>query len=393
MIDLNPNLQKLAPNYLFSQITQEKEKYLQDNPGSELISLAIGDTCMPIPSSIAEAIQEYAAELATDRGFKGYQAVGGNSSLKQLIAENIYSSQMEAEEIFISDGAKCDTARLQQFFGSDVSIAIQDPVYPVYRDGSLLSGVKRIETIPCIPENGFLPGTLPKTDLIYLCNPNNPTGKALTKEQLEQVVHWAIEAKSLILYDAAYSSFITDPSLPKSIYEIPQAKKVAIELQSLSKHAGFTGVRLGWTVVPKEIRLRNKDSLHSHWTRFISTTYNGPSRLAEAGGYAALTDGAKECAQIRRGYLSQAKVLKEVLTSSGYRCYGGVNAPFLWVDVRPKKSWEAFAQFLHQMQILTVPGSGFGKNGEGFLRLSCFLKPNQAKEAASRLHLNRVVSL
>ena len=308
--------------------------------------------------------------------------------LREKIATTIYRDLIKPEEIFVSDGAKCDLGRLQMLFGHDISIAVQDPSYPVYIDGSLIQGVKKIVSLPCTPENQFFPdlASAPRTDLIYFCSPNNPTGAIVTRSQLEELVKFAERNRSIIIFDSAYANYIQDPSLPKSIYEIEGAKKVAIEISSFSKLAGFTGVRLGWTVVPEELLYDDGVSVKADWNRLTSTIFNGASNIAQAGGCAVLDEqGFKEALEITKFYLENAKIIKATLESLGYEVFGGVNAPYLWVRFKGKKSWDVFQQFLEQHHIVTTPGAGFGPAGEGFVRFTAFGHRENILEAVSRL--------
>jgi LL-diaminopimelate aminotransferase len=273
-------------------------------------------------------------------------------------------------------------------FGSGISIAVQDPAYPVYIEGSIIQGVKEIVYMPCLPENNFFPDLegVPRTDLIYFCSPNNPTGAAATREQLEQLVSFAEANQSIILFDSAYANYIQDPLLPKSIYEIEGAKRVAIEIGSFSKIAGFTGVRLGWTVIPEELRYEDGSSVKADWNRLTSTVFNGASNIAQAGGCAVLEEqGLREVASLAAYYLANAKIIKETLEGLGYEVFGGLNAPYLWVRFKEQNSWDIFQHFLDKYHIVTTPGIGFGPAGEGFIRFTAFGHRQKIIEAAARL--------
>lgn len=385
----NPHIALLKGNYLFPEINQRKREFLAKNPKASLISLGIGDTTEPIPHLIASSLSDASLKLKTPEGYSGYGPEQGERPLREKIAKVIYKDLVKSDEVFISDGAKCDLGRLQMLFGSDVSIAVQDPAYPVYIEGSMIQGVKTIVPMPCSPENNFFPdlNRLPRTDLIYFCSPNNPTGAAATKEQLKELIAFAQANHSIIIFDAAYANYIQDPSIPKSIYEIPGAKEVAIEISSFSKLAGFTGIRLGWTVIPEELKYDDGSSLKADWNRLTCTIFNGASNIAQAGGCAALEEeGLKEIASLSRFYLENANIIKTALKNLECEVFGGVNAPYLWARFKGKKSWDVFEEFLKRYQIVTTPGSGFGLEGEGFIRFTAFGRKNDVLEAAKRLN-------
>lgn len=391
----NPNFDFLKSSYLFPEINFRKKQFLIQNPGASLISLGIGDTTEPIPKSIVNSLAKAAAELGTHEGYSGYGPEQGINILREEIASKIYSNKVETEEIFVSDGAKCDLGRLQMLFGNNISIAVQDPSYPVYIEGSLIQGVKKIVSMPCTPENQFFPDlkTVPRTDLIYFCSPNNPTGAVATRVQLENLVKFAQKNRSIIIFDSAYAYYIQDPSLPKSIYEINGAEKVAIEISSFSKLAGFTGVRLGWTVIPEALKYDDGSSVKADWNRLTSTLFNGASNIAQAGGCAILQDkGMQEAAFLIQYYLENARIIKDTLEELGYEVFGGVNAPYLWVYFKEQKSWDIFQWFLDQFQIITTPGSGFGPAGEGYLRLTAFGHRKDILKAVDRLKAGAILS-
>lgn len=371
----NKNLTRLKTNYLFPEVNLRKREFLAKNPEASLISLGIGDTTEPITPFIAQALVRGAARLGTKEGYTGYGPEQGDKLLRERIAEKLYQNRIHAEEIFISDGAKCDLGRLQALFGSGISIAVQDPAYPVYIDGSLLHGVENIVYMPCLPENHFFPdlSTIPRTDLIYFCSPNNPTGAAATKGQLEQLVAFARANRSIIIFDSAYSNYIQDPKIPKSIFEIEGAKEVAIEIGSFSKIAGFTGVRLGWSIVPNELCYEDGTSVKTDWIRVQSTIFNGASNIAQSGGCAILEDeGLKEVASLTAFYLENTLMIGDALRDLGYEVYGGTDAPYLWVRFKDRNSWDVFQEFLEQSEIITTPGAGFGQSGKDFLRFTAF---------------------
>ncbi|MCE2983205.1 MAG: LL-diaminopimelate aminotransferase [Parachlamydia sp.] len=384
----NPNMTLLKANYLFPEVNLRKNQFLKDHPEASLISLGVGDTTEPIGQSIAKALSDASKSLGTLDGYSGYGPEQGINALRKKIASKIYFNRVKPEEVFVSDGAKCDLGRLQMLFGSGISIAVQDPAYPVYIEGSIIQGVKEIVYMPCLPENNFFPDLegVPRTDLIYFCSPNNPTGAAATREQLEQLVSFAEANQSIILFDSAYANYIQDPLLPKSIYEIEGAKRVAIEIGSFSKIAGFTGVRLGWTVIPEELRYEDGSSVKADWNRLTSTVFNGASNIAQAGGCAVLEEqGLREVASLAAYYLANAKIIKETLEGLGYEVFGGLNAPYLWVRFKEQNSWDIFQHFLDKYHIVTTPGIGFGPAGEGFIRFTAFGHRQKIIEAAARL--------
>lgn len=384
----NSNFTQLKTSYLFPEVNKRKQQYLSHNPKAELISLGIGDTTEPIPKSITQGLTEASAGMGTAKGYSGYGPEQGMKLLREKIASKIYSNKVKPDEIFISDGAKCDLGRLQMLFGADVTIAVQDPAYPVYIDGSLIQGVKGVIPMPCSPENNFFPDlkALPRTDLIYFCSPNNPTGATATKEQLEQLVKFAEKNRSIIIYDSAYAYFIKDSSLPKSIYEIEGAKKVALEISSFSKLAGFTGVRLGWTVVPEDLLFDDGFQVKADWYRLMSTIFNGASMISQKGGLAVLEEkGLQESSEMIQYYLENARIIKEALQGLGYEVFGGQNAPYIWVRFNGRNSWDVFQEFLERYHIVTTPGSGFGVQGEGFLRFTAFGHREKILKAVDRI--------
>lgn len=384
----NPNLTRLKANYLFPEINLRKRQFLAMNPEASLISLGIGDTTEPIPQSITNTLADISLGLGTLERYSGYGPEQGIKVLREKIASKIYSNLVQSEEVFISDGAKCDLGRLQYLFGKDVSIAVQDPAYPVYIEGSVIQGVQDIISMPCNPENKFFPdlSNLPRTDIIYFCSPNNPTGAVATKSQLENLVKFALANRSILIFDSAYANYIQDPSLPKSIYEIEDAKKVAIEVGSFSKIAGFTGVRLGWTVVPDELKYDDGGSVKGDWNRVTSTIFNGASNIAQAGGCSVLEDrGLQEVSTLTKYYLENARIIKETLEGLGYDVFGGVNAPYLWVRFKGQNSWDVFQRLLEQYHIVTTPGAGFGPEGNEYVRFTAFGHRQNILQAVARL--------
>lgn len=399
MVTRNLEIAKLQSNYLFVEIANRKRKLIEQNPKAKVISLGIGDTTEPLSEVCSNGFIQKAKDLALKGKYTGYGPDFGEMRLREKIAEKLYQNRVLSSDIFISDGAKCDLGRLQLLFGRNATVTIQDPSYPVYIGASVMSGKTQefnlskklyegIVYMPCRPENQFFGdlSQMPRTDLIYICSPNNPTGSVLDHAQLKSLVDIAKKRESIIIYDAAYSGFIRNLDLPRSIYEIEGAKEVAIEINSFSKLAGFTGVRLGFSIIPKELRFSDGTSVQEDWIKIITTFFNGASNLAQAGGIAALTDeGLKYSYEISNYYLKNAKRLKSCLTSIGYDCFGGDNAPYIWVDLKKESSWKIFDLLLHKAHLVTTPGVGFGPSGEGFLRLSSFGNDQDILEATERL--------
>lgn len=399
MVARNPHIKKFQAPYLFSEINKRKNALLQKENDAKIINLSIGDTTEPLPPHVANALSTAAKGLGTQKGYTGYGPVKGIFELRESIAKTLYKGCVDSEEIFISDGAKCDLGRLQVFFGSKSSIAVQDPTYPAYADISVIMGQTKnynpstdkydgLVYMPCGPENDFFPDldSLPRTDLIIFCSPNNPTGATATREQLETLVAFAKKNKSIIIFDTAYASFIQDDALPKTIYEIDGAKQVAIEVGSFSKLAGFTGVRLGWTIIPKELLFDDGSSVHRDWSRMRIAYFCTASNIAQEGGVCVLdATGISEIQKLTSHYLENAQILRKTFENLGIKTYGGDNTPYLWVDFRPWKSWDIFEAILNKTHITSSPGSGFGPSGEGFLRFSAFGSREDIQEASSRL--------
>jgi LL-diaminopimelate aminotransferase len=385
MIQRNSNMVKLKSGYLFPEINLRKRQFLAKHPGAQLISLGIGDTTEPISPSVIQSLVEISNSLGTLEGYVGYGPEQGMDPLRKKIAEIIYKDRVAPEEIFISDGAKCDIGRLQVMFGSDVSIAIQDPAYPVYVDGSIIQGVREIHMMRCCSENGFFPdlNILLPVDLIYFCSPNNPTGAVSSYSQLAELIAFARKNRSIIIFDSAYAAYIKDPRLPKSIFELDGAKEVAIEIGSFSKLAGFTGVRLGWTVIPEALKYENGLSVRSDWNRITTTLFNGASIIAQHGGLSVLNDPGME--KTVDFYLENARLIQTAFTTMGYEVFGGTNAPYLWVRFPGEKSWDVFQKLMEQAHIIATPGSGFGPAGEGFVRFSAYGKRENILCAIDRL--------
>lgn len=389
MIKRNPHIAKLQASYLFPEIQSRVNTFLQRHPEATMINLGIGDTTRPITPYITEQLMKAARDLGTPEGYSGYGPEQGHPELRHKIAERFYAGLVDPEEIFISDGAKCDVGRLQHLFGRDTTIAVQDPTYPVYVDTSVISGKSpNIHYMPCTPNNNFFsdPQQIPKADIIYFCSPNNPTGSVATKEQLRALVNTAKSQGSLIIFDSAYSCFIQDPHLPRSIFEVDGARAVAIEMGSFSKMAGFTGLRLAWCIIPKTLSFDGSIPLHQDWMRITTTFFNGASNIAQRGGIAALEDeGFEEIQAILSDYLTNANRIKNAFLQLGFPTYGGTHSPYVWVNFSPKNSWDIFDEFLHTSHIITVPGSGFGPAGEGFLRFSAFGHQRDIETAIQRI--------
>ena len=358
------------------------------HPAAKLISLGIGDTTEPIPPTIVKGLKNASERLGTKDGYTGYRADQGNLLLRKKIAEKLYRNVISPEEVIISDGAKCDIGRMQFLLPSNSLIAVQDPAYPVYVDTTLISGKKEPVYLSCIPENNFFPDLqkAPKVNAVFFCSPNNPTGAVSTKEELETLVKWVKKIKAILIFDAAYSHYIRDPILPRSIFEIEGAKSCAIEINSFSKMAGFTGVRLSWSIIPLELQFDDGTPVRKDWMRIMTTFFNGASNIAQGGAEEALEDkGLEEIKTQTNFYLENAKILADTLRKKGLTVYGGTNAPYLWVKIPGKTSWEAFEELLEKAEIVTTPGSGFGPAGEGFLRFSSFGHRENILEAAERL--------
>lgn len=388
MVKRNPNFWRLSESYLFPEVMRRVRQCRAERPEVELISLSIGDTSEPLTKAPVEGLKQQAEQMATRAGYKGYGSEQGDPALRQRIAEVFYRGRITPDEVFVSDGAKCDIGRLQVLFGQTTRLAVQDPTYPVYVDTSMVIGNSGITYLPCGEENGFFPDlfTLPQVDLLYLCSPNNPTGSVATKEQLQSLVSWAKQQGSFIIFDAAYSGFIQDPELPRSIYEIEGADEVAIEVSSFSKLFGFTGVRLGWTVIPYKLRFAGGESVHQDFTRLITTFFNGASVIAQAGGTAALSEkGLVEMQQTLAFYLENARLIRKALENKGLVVQGGINAPYLWVKCGSKPSWDLFQSLMETTGVITTPGSGFGPHGEGYLRFSAFGNRSHILKAVERI--------
>lgn len=401
MFKVNDNFQKLPGSYLFSTIGKKVAAYQQANPDKEIIKLGIGDVTQPLAPAIIEALHKAVDEMGNAETFRGYPPEGGYDFLRNIIASTDYKARgcdISADEIFVSDGAKSDSANIQELFSLDSRIAVTDPVYPVYVDSNVMAGRtgeydakterwSNVIYMPSTAENGFVP-ELPKEvpDMIYLCLPNNPTGTTLTKDQLQVWVDYANKNGSVIIFDAAYEAYISEADVPHSIYECKGAKTCAIELRSFSKNAGFTGVRLGFTVVPKELKCGDV-SLHAMWARRHGTKFNGAPYIVQRAGEAVYSEAGK--AQLKDQvayYMNNAKTIKEGLKEAGYTVYGGVNAPYIWLKTPDTmNSWEFFDYLLENANVVGTPGSGFGPSGEGYFRLTAFGNYENTVKALERI--------
>ena len=399
MIKINENYGKLPGSYLFAEIGRRTAAYAAAHPERELIKLGIGDVTQPLPAAVVEAMKKAAADMADAKTFYGYGPYEGYDFLRNAIAANDYApygTGIQADEIFISDGAKSDCGNIGDIFSQDNVVAVCDPVYPVYVDANAMAGRAgdwdgekwtNLVYMPCTAENGFMP-ELPERvpDLIYLCFPNNPTGSAATKQQLKPWVDFANAHGSIILYDAAYRAYISDPDLPRSIYEVEGAETCAIEFCSFSKTAGFTGTRCGWTVVPKAL-VRDGVSLNEMWMRHQSTKYNGTSYVIQRGAEAVYSEaGKKQVEALIAYYMNNARVIREGLAQAGLTVYGGVDSPYVWMKTpEGVDSWTFFDTLLERANVVTTPGAGFGPSGEGYIRLTAFGDAGKTREAVERV--------
>ena len=402
MIKINENYKKLQASYLFSDIAKRVAAFQKENPDKEVIKMGIGDVTLPLADVCLKAFHKGVDDLADKATFKGYGPEQGYDFLRSAIAEHDFRSRgadISADEVFVSDGAKCDTGNFQELFSPDVVIAVPDPVYPVYVDTNVMAGrsgdfvngrYSNFIYLDSTEANNYVPD-LPKekADVIYLCFPNNPTGATATKEQLKKWVDYAKANKSLILFDAAYECFIRNPELPKSIFEIPGADEVAVEFRSFSKTAGFTGVRCGFTVVPKKCKVYDADgnpaSLHSMWNRRHTTKFNGASYPVQCAAAACYTpEGQAQIKEKTDYYLGNAAIIKKAIVNLGYSCTGGDNSPYVWVNTKTD-SWAFFDRLLHECGIVCTPGSGFGSCGQGYVRFSAFNSRENTQKAMEKL--------
>jgi LL-diaminopimelate aminotransferase len=404
VVQVNADYLKLKAGYLFPEISRRIKEFSFKNPNADLIRLGIGDVTEPLPLACREAMKAAIEEMGTEDGFRGYGPEQGYQWLREIISENDYISrgcEISAEEIFVSDGSKCDSSNILDILGKENKIAVTDPVYPVYVDTNVMTGrtggansvgeYKGLSYIPINSENGF-EAAIPKEkyDLIYLCFPNNPTGAVATKEQLVSWVKYAKENNSLILFDAAYEAFIKDESIPHSIFEIEGSRDCAIEFRSFSKNAGFTGTRCAFTVIPKSLKGKagvETVDLWSLWNRRQSTKFNGVSYVVQRGAEAVYsTEGKIQIRKLVSFYMDNAQIIKENLTDAGFEVFGAINAPYAWIKT-PKKmsSWDFFDFLLEKANVVGTPGSGFGAAGEGYFRLSAFNSRENVEKAMQRI--------
>ena len=401
---VNEHFLKLPNNYLFSDIAKKVNAFKVSHPKTDLIRLGIGDVTRPLPQASIEAMHKAVDELANKETFHGYGPEQGYDFLIDAVIRNDYTPRgvyLEPGEVFISDGAKSDTGNIGDILRHDNSIGVTDPIYPVYIDSNVMCGRagiledgrwSNVVYLPCLSENNFVP-EIPdrRIDILYLCYPNNPTGTVISKAELKKWVNYALENDTLILYDAAYEAYIQDPDIPHSIYEIKGAKKVAIEFRSFSKTAGFTGVRCGYTVVPKELTAATLEGeripLNRMWNRRQCTKFNGTSYITQRGAEAIYTpEGKKQVKAIIQYYMANARIMKEALESTGLKVFGGENAPYLWVKTPGEvNSWKFFEQMLYEANVVGTPGVGFGPSGEGYIRLTAFGKHEDCVEAMKRI--------
>lgn len=401
---VNEHFLKLPNNYLFSDIAKKVNAFKVSHPKTDLIRLGIGDVTRPLPQASIEAMHKAVDELANKETFHGYGPEQGYDFLIDAVIRNDYAPRgvyLEPGEVFISDGAKSDTGNIGDILRHDNSIGVTDPIYPVYIDSNVMCGRagiledgrwSNVVYLPCLSENNFVP-EIPdrRIDILYLCYPNNPTGTVISKAELKKWVNYALENDTLILYDAAYEAYIQDPDIPHSIYEIKGAKKVAIEFRSFSKTAGFTGVRCGYTVVPKELTAATLEGeripLNRMWNRRQCTKFNGTSYITQRGAEAIYTpEGKKQVKAIIQYYMANARIMKEALESTGLKVFGGENAPYLWVKTPGEvNSWKFFEQMLYEANVVGTPGVGFGPSGEGYIRLTAFGEQADCEEAMKRI--------
>jgi LL-diaminopimelate aminotransferase len=402
MIRINENYTKLKASYLFSDIAKRVNAYVAAHPDKPVIKLGIGDVTEPLPAACIEALHAATNEMADRATFKGYGPEQGYAFLRDAVTKNDYTDlgcQVEADEIFISDGSKCDCANMQEIFSDDIHLSIPDPVYPVYVDTNVMAGrtganvdgrYENITYLESTPANGYVP-SIPAgaTDLIYLCFPNNPTGAVATKAQLAEWIAYAKKNQAIILFDSAYESYIRDPAIPHSIYEIEGARDVAIEFRSFSKLAGFTGTRCAYTVVPKSLKAYDaagkEHSVHALWNRRHTTKFNGVAYPIQKAAAAVYSEAGKaQTKALTDFYLGNAKLIREAVTKLGYSCIGGDNAPYIWINTGTD-SWAFFDKLLNEAQVVCTPGAGFGTCGEGHVRISAFNSRANVETALARI--------
>lgn len=403
MFTANGDYSLLQGNYLFSEVGKRAAAFQAAHPDAEIIRMGIGDVTRPLVPAVIAAMHAAVEEMGAAETFHGYGPDHGYEFLRKAIQKRDYLSRgidISTEEIFVSDGAKCDVGNIQELFSRDCIVAVTDPVYPVYVDTNVMSGrggryvdggYERIVYLPCTAENGFMP-EMPKTtvDVMYLCYPNNPTGAMLTRAQLQEIVRYAQKNGVLLLYDSAYEAYIGEPDKPHSIYEIDGARECAIEFRSMSKTAGFTGTRCAYTVVPKALQYRdtfgNTVSLNAMWGRRMATKFNGVSYITQRGAAAAYSDeGYAQLRSVIADYMENARIIREGLQSAGYTVYGGVNAPYIWLRVPHGDSWRFYDELLERHHIVGTPGAGFGRAGEGYFRMTAFATRENTIRAMERI--------
>ena len=402
MIRVNEHYRKLQASYLFSDIAQRVKAFEQSNPGTEIIRLGIGDVTRPLPGACVKALHEAVDEMGVSETFRGYGPEQGYGFLRERIADvdfRPYGADVDPDEIFVSDGAKCDTGNFQELFAGDVKVAVPDPVYPVYVDTNVMAGrtgefrdgrYDGLLYLECTEANGFIP-ELPDqpVDVIYMCFPNNPTGAVITGDRLKEWVDYAREHKALILYDAAYAAFVMDEGIPRSIYEVEGSREVAVEFRSFSKSAGFTGLRCAYTVVPKDCNAYDSGGgpvpLHSLWSRRHTTKFNGLSYPVQRAAWASYSEeGLREITDLRDYYMRNAELILREMKELGYTCTGGENSPYIWIRT-PEDSWAFFDELLMRAGVVCTPGAGFGRCGQGYVRISAFNDYDKVQEAMGRI--------
>jgi LL-diaminopimelate aminotransferase len=405
MAHVNDHYLKLTAGYLFPEIARRVATFCQANPDARVIRMGIGDVTEPLPPAVIQAMHQAVDEMGVRESFRGYGPEQGYDFLREAIVANCFVNRgatVESDEVFVSDGSKCDSGNILDIFGTDNRVAVTDPVYPVYVDTNVMAGrtgpadpsgrYQGLVYIPVTAENDFVPA-LPdsRVDLVYLCYPNNPTGTVATRETLARWVDYARSNRSVIFFDAAYEAYITDPAIPHSIYEIEGAREVAIEFRSFSKHAGFTGLRCGYTVVPKSLVGQTDDGrsqpIHPLWNRRHTTKFNGVAYPVQRGAEAVFSEeGKKQVAELIDFYMTNARLLREGLQQAGLTVFGGVNAPYVWVKTPGSTtSWQFFDRLLSEAHLVGTPGSGFGASGEGYFRLSAFNSRSNIEEAIARV--------
>lgn len=410
MFTANGNYAKLHGSYLFYEVGKRAAAFAKEHPEAQLIRMGIGDVTRPLVPAVVEAMHKAVDDMSRAETFHGYGPDFGYDFLREAILRRDYTARgvsLDLDEIFVSDGAKCDVGNIQELFSQDCIVAVTDPVYPVYVDTNVMSGrggsfseqkggYEKIVYLPGSEENGFVAG-LPKerVDVMYLCFPNNPTGVTLTKEQLKVYVDYARTNRTLILYDSAYESYISEANIPHSIYEVEGAKECAIEFRSMSKTAGFTGTRCAYTVVPKQLvypdSLGNEVHLRDLWARRVSTKFNGVSYITQRGAEAAYSEeGNRQIMDVVADYMENARIIREGLQQAGYKVFGGVNAPYIWLKVPHGDSWRFYDELLRNYHIIGTPGEGFGAAGEGFFRMTAFASRENTIKAMERIQKGSV---